>query len=68
VDYVQALRDAIEESGFSKYHLSKLTGIVQSAMSRFFAGGEIILLTFQKLENLTGFEVFQMPNKSPRNP
>ncbi|MBT6156258.1 MAG: helix-turn-helix transcriptional regulator [Planctomycetaceae bacterium] len=68
MDYGQALRDAIEESGLSQYHLSKLTGIAQSALSKFFAGGEINLLTFQKLANLMGFEIRQNPDKSPRKP
>ena len=68
MDYGQALRDAIEESGLSQYHLSKLTGIAQSALSKFFAGREINLLTFQKLANLMGFEIRQNPDKSPRKP
>jgi ribosome-binding protein aMBF1 (putative translation factor) len=68
MDYGQTLRNAIKESGLSQYHLSKVTGIAQSALSKFFAGGEINLLTFQKLANLMGFEIRQNPDKSPRNP
>ena len=62
MDYGQALRDAVEESGLSQYHLSKLTGITLSSLSKFFASGEINLLTFQKLANLMGFEFRQIPD------
>jgi predicted transcriptional regulator len=66
MDYSEVLRDAIRESRLSQYHLSRVTGIAQSALSKFLAGGEINLLTFEKLANLMGFELQQNPSKAPR--
>ena len=66
MDYAQALRDAIETSGLTQYTLSKITGIAQSALSKFLSGGEIRLDTFNKLANLMGFELQQLPRKAPR--
>jgi len=65
MDFAQTLRDAIAESGLTQYQLSKVTGIAQSALSKFLSGGEIRLDTFSSLANLLGFELRQLPERKP---
>lgn len=54
----ESLRKAIEESGYSNYQLSHLTGVSQSVLNRFVSGErDITLGTASKIAVVIGAEL-----------
>lgn len=66
VDFAETLRQTIRGSGLTQYHLAKVTGIPQSALSTFMRGKDLRLATFQKLCHVVGIELSQNPDRAPR--
>ena len=56
--FSETLRQAIEDSGLSRYRISQETGIEQSALSRFMSGKTgLSTSTIDKLAELLGLEL-----------
>lgn len=54
-DLSEALKRAIEESGYTNYAISKMTGVSQSVLNRFVAGDrDITLATAAKIASELG--------------
>ena len=66
MDFAAVLRKAIQDAGVTQYHLAKLTGVPQAAISTFMAGKDLRLSTFNKLAATMGFELKQNRTKAPR--
>ena len=66
MDFAETLRGAIRAAGLTQYHLAKVTGIPQSALSQFMGGKDLRLVTFQKLCAVVGLELNQNPDRAPR--
>ena len=49
--FSEQVRDAIEQSGLTRYQISKMSGIHQSILSRFVAGG--LTMNFQTMDVLS---------------
>ena len=49
-----------------RYHLARVTGIPQSALSQFMGGRDLRLKTFQKLCNVVGLDLTQNPDRTPK--
>jgi len=64
-DYGDLLRTAIQDAGLTQYVLAKTTGIPQGALSKFMAGGDLRLMTFNKLAHALGFDLIQNPERAP---
>lgn len=65
-DFAETLRNAIRAAGLTQYHLAKLTGVPQSALSRFMAGQDLRVTTFQKLCRVVGLQLTQNEAGAPR--
>ena len=66
MDFAETLRNTIRAAGLTQYHLAKVTGIPQSALSQFMSGKDLRLATFQKLCHVVGIELAQNPDRAPR--
>jgi len=66
VDFAELLRETIRAAGLTQYHLAKVTGIPQSALSQFMNGKDLRVGTFQKLCHVVGLELNQNPERAPR--
>lgn len=66
MDFAETLREAIRAAGLTQYHLAKVTGIPQSALSQFMGGKDLRVGTFQKLCQVVGLELTQNPDHTPR--
>lgn len=66
MDFGETLRAAIRGAGLTQYHLAKVTGIPQSALSQFMNGKDLRVETFQKLCHVVGLELNQNPDRAPR--
>jgi len=53
------IRQAVDESGMSRYRICKLLGIGQSTMSRFMAGEWLGIENFDALADLLGLNLSQ---------
>lgn len=66
MDFAETLRDSIRAAGLTQYHLAKVTGIPQSALSQFLGGKDLRVRTFQKLCQIVGLELMQNDDRTPR--
>jgi predicted XRE-type DNA-binding protein len=61
------IRDAVENSGMSRYRISADSGVQQSTLSRFMRGGGMSLDTPDRLADLLGLEVVVRKPKRGRS-
>jgi transcriptional regulator with XRE-family HTH domain len=51
------IRDAVKDSGMTKYRIAAATGVQQSSLSRFMRGGSLSLDTLDRLADVLGLVV-----------
>ena len=65
-EFGELLRQAIEKSGVSQYHLAKASGVGQGIISHFLGGADLRLKTFTLLAQAMGLELHQNVAKAPK--
>ena len=55
--FARQLREAIETSGVSQYHLAQAAGIPQASISYFMSGKDLKLSTFTRLARVMGMKL-----------
>jgi hypothetical protein len=66
MEFCEMLRQAIQESGVSQYHLSQAAGVPQGAISVFLGGGDLRVTTFTRLAHVMGLELRRNRAKAPK--
>jgi hypothetical protein len=65
-DFSRMLREAIQTSGVSQYHLSKAAKVPQGTISVFLHGGDLRVGTFSRLAHVMGMDLRPNPAKAPK--